>query len=84
MRPCKISCRISIPHYEPSDLAFPAVLKLDVSLQVVKGIVEGCNQSDCILLGGEVSLGACCLMGVESHAACMLPFLVLMSSRSLA
>ena len=25
------------------------------ALQVVKGIVEGCRQSDCILLGGEVS-----------------------------
>lgn len=25
-------------------------------LQVVKGIVEGCRQSDCVLLGGEVSL----------------------------
>ena len=24
-------------------------------MQVVKGIVEGCRQSDCILLGGEVS-----------------------------
>lgn len=25
-------------------------------VQVVKGIVEGCNQSDCSLLGGEVRL----------------------------
>ena len=24
-------------------------------VQVVKGIVEGCKQSDCALLGGEVS-----------------------------
>ena len=24
-------------------------------MQVVKGIVEGCRQSDCVLLGGEVS-----------------------------
>ena len=24
------------------------------ALQVVKGIVEGCRQSDCALLGGEV------------------------------
>ena len=23
-------------------------------LQVVKGIVDGCKQSDCVLLGGEV------------------------------
>ena len=23
-------------------------------IQVIKGIVEGCKQSDCVLLGGEV------------------------------
>lgn len=30
-------------------------LDVDVAEAVVKGIVEGCRQSDCILLGGEVS-----------------------------
>ena len=29
-------------------------LDVDVAEAVVKGIVEGCRQSDCILLGGEV------------------------------
>lgn len=28
---------------------------LNFQVQVVKGIVEGCKQSDCALLGGEVS-----------------------------
>eukprot|EP00891_Asterochloris_glomerata_P000488 jgi/Astpho2/488/Aster-03529 len=30
-------------------------LDVDVAEAVVKGIVEGCNQSDCILLGGETA-----------------------------
>lgn len=25
-----------------------------VPIQVIKGIVDGCQQSDCVLLGGEV------------------------------
>ena len=29
-------------------------LRLVLYAQVVKGIVEGCKQSDCALLGGEV------------------------------
>ena len=33
-------------------------LKAQIShTQVVKGIVEGCRQSDCTLLGGEVPFG---------------------------
>lgn len=27
-----------------------------VLMQVIKGIVDGCQQSDCTLLGGEVSV----------------------------
>ncbi len=34
-------------------------LDVDVAEAVVKGIVEGCRQSDCILLGGEVIIMAC-------------------------
>ena len=39
----------------------------------MKGIVEGCNQSDCILLGGEVSLAASCLRVCRAmlHACCL-------------
>ncbi|XP_050914355.1 phosphoribosylformylglycinamidine cyclo-ligase, chloroplastic/mitochondrial [Lathyrus oleraceus] len=29
-------------------------LDVDVAEQVIKGIVNGCKQSDCALLGGEV------------------------------
>ncbi|OGS22700.1 MAG: phosphoribosylformylglycinamidine cyclo-ligase [Elusimicrobia bacterium RIFOXYA2_FULL_39_19] len=30
-------------------------LKLDIAKQIIKGIVDGCKQSDCILLGGETA-----------------------------
>lgn len=30
-------------------------LDVDTAEQVIKGIVEGCNQSDCVLLGGETA-----------------------------
>jgi phosphoribosylformylglycinamidine cyclo-ligase len=37
-------------------LDYYATSKLDVDLaeKVIKGIVDGCRQSDCALLGGEV------------------------------
>ncbi|KAJ4756189.1 Phosphoribosylformylglycinamidine cyclo-ligase [Rhynchospora pubera] len=38
-------------------LDYYATSKLDVDLaeKVIKGIIDGCKQSDCVLLGGEVS-----------------------------
>lgn len=41
----------SIPSLEPLDPPPPPTL----SAQVIKGIVEGCRQSDCVLLGGETA-----------------------------
>jgi hypothetical protein len=51
---------IPLPHFPPgwkSSSPTPTPPLLPNLLQVIKGIVEGCRQSDCQLLGGEVKHG---------------------------
>ena len=49
-----------------TDVLYMHVFTAAAGLQVVKGIVEGCRQSDCTLLGGEV---CSCLSSVETPVA---------------
>lgn len=57
LNPSAWSMPFSFYHPHPSSPLAPAAgfLDVDVAENVIKGIVEGCNQSGCQLLGGETA-----------------------------